>query len=85
MASWSLPVSDSGLSREACRTKKMRTREAMRCTRAAAKEWTCGEGAGMNFDMYSSLQQQHGLLVQRLSFKLLLSASSAVIAEAVHI
>ena len=82
MVSWSLPVSDSGLSREACRTKKMRTREAMRCTRAAAKEWTCGEGAGMNLDKYSSLQQQHrplGLI------KLSLPASPAVTVDQVPI
>ena len=78
-------MSDSGLSREACRTKKMRTREAMRCTRAAAKEWTCGEGAGMNFDRYSSLRQQHRHIVQQLPIKGLLSVSPAVTGEQAHI
>ena len=58
LARRSLPSLERGRTREAWRTKKTRSRQAMRSVRADTKEATCGEGAGWNCDRYSDLSRQ---------------------------
>ncbi len=55
LANRSLPSFDKGRTREAWRTKKTNTRQAMRSVRADTKEGTWGDGAGWNWDRYSDL------------------------------
>ncbi len=56
LAIWSFPGCERGRTRDACRTKYTKMRDAMRCTRAPANDGVEGDAAGAKRERYSVLR-----------------------------